>query len=219
MKNAIRIILIVAIYLIGYYSGGFAQDIYLTTNNEVAGRLVHHSALQQDDKSDTENNYTMFNRGYKVHLGLGFCSGTGEYNRDRLKIDLINSYQLNQNASIGVGFGVRHFVGKYIGAVQVLPVYLSLTGNTSDQSPIYVTTQIGLSTEADYIFEYPGIYFSFGSGSYFHLAKHFSLKVGVSFEHTKIYNQYMDFSSYYRLWIREYREINAICFDVGITFN
>ncbi|MBE9468412.1 MAG: hypothetical protein IMY72_08880 [Bacteroidetes bacterium] len=181
-----------------------------------------------DDKSETilrstsnEDKSDLFNKGYKLHLGLGYgASTTGAINEEFIKFDFINSYQFNNNASLGFGVGLRHFIDKKNNYSKVFPIFLDLTTNTSNRFPIYLSAQFGFIAETDCVLEYPGIYLKIGIGTYFRLSDKLALKVGVSYDHMTIYSSYWSSCGFgYNDLIFGHEEVNAISFNIGISFN
>lgn len=156
-----------------------------------------------------------FKPGYSGALDFGFMFGLGYGSENRIKLDVINSYQFNPYFSAGVGVGFRFFTD--VDAVLV-PIYanlktsLPLLGSTTP----YISLGVGYSFNASDDFNGVGLIITPTLGANIKLSEKYSMNVGIGYEiqKTKItYINKWDGNTY------TYNESNeALSLTIGFPF-
>ena len=150
--------------------------------------------------------------GYKGIVELGYQIGTGDYGIDRLKINIINGYQLNPYISLGFGTGLRYFFpAAPASEAALIPIFADLRANFMDNnvSP-YLSLGIGYSFDASNRFEGVGFLLNPTIGVSFKISEKSALNVGLGYE-----MQRMKFFNWYD-YITE--NSGAIGINVGVSF-
>ena len=122
--------------------------------------------------------------GYVGTLELGYQVGLGTYGMDRLKLNIINGYQLNPYVALGIGTGMRY----YPDAEAVLvPFFANARVNFMDnQITPYASLDIGYSLDATNGFEGVGLMMNPTIGVSFKVSDKSFLNVGLGYEMQKM---------------------------------
>jgi len=162
----------------------------------------------QDKSYGYSNGYGM-QTGYKGIVELGYQFGVGDYGMDRLKLNVINGYQINPYFSLGIGTGVRY----YLDAEELLiPFFGDFRVNFMDNniSP-YLSLGVGYSFDASDSFSSVGFLLNPTVGVSIKISNKSAINVGVGYEMQRVkgYDYYGDSSS---------ENTGAIDLVVGISF-
>lgn len=79
-----------------------------------------------DAKSMRQLDNIVRGTGYNFGLELAFDIGVGYYGLDRLKLNVINGYQINEYIGIGFGTGFRYY---FDAESVVMPFFIDIRGN------------------------------------------------------------------------------------------
>jgi hypothetical protein len=139
--------------------------------------------------------------GYKriVELGHEFRTNTRHINR--LKLNLINAYQINPFVSLGVGTGLRYYYG-HEGIL--VPIFADFRTNfmNTPTSP-YLGLGFGYSFDVSYGIRGAGVLFSPTAGVSFKAFNNAQMNLGVGFEMQRVNGWYTT---------------NAVSVNLGIAF-
>jgi len=150
--------------------------------------------------------------GYKGIVELGYQIGTGDYGMDRLKLNIINGYQINPYFSLGFGTGLRYY---FDAEAALIPVFADFRANFMNNkiSP-YLSLGVGYSFDATNDFEGVGFLLNPTVGVSFKVSDKSAMNVGLGYEMQK-----MDFFYYDYYYYDEFTENSgAISINVGISF-
>ena len=166
---------------------------------------------------DTRKN-TGMKLGYKGIVEWGYQVGIGDYGMNRLKLDIINSEQINPYFSLGLGTGARYF---FDAEAVVIPIYVDIRANLINRtvSP-YLSLGIGKSFEATNRFEGVGFFFNHTFGVSFKVANKSAINVGIGYEMQRIGFFYYGYGyNMYNIETTEITEnVGALNIVVGISF-
>jgi len=167
---------------------------------------------QYQGKSGSSLNNKGLQSGYKGIVELGYQIGTGDYGMDRLKLNIINGYQINPYFSLGFGTGLRYY---FDAKAALIPVFADFRANfiNNKVSP-YLSLGVGYSFDATNDFEGVGFLLNQTVGVSFKVSDKSAMNVGLGYEMQKmdfIYGGYYGYSS---------SSVNsgAISINVGISF-
>jgi hypothetical protein len=138
--------------------------------------------------------------GYKGIVELGYQIGTGGYGMDRLKLNIINGYQINPYFSLGFGTGLRYYFDE---KVPLIPVFADFRANFIDNkiSP-YLSLGVGYSFNASDSFKGVGFLLNPKIGVSFKVSKKSAINFGLGYEMQRVIT----------------KNSGAIDINVGISF-
>jgi len=85
-------------------------------------------------------------QGYKGIFEIGYEIGTGDFGIDRLKLNIINGYQINPVFSIGFGTGLRYY---FDADVALMPIFANVRTYFIDHNVTpYLSLDIGYAFNA-----------------------------------------------------------------------
>lgn len=152
--------------------------------------------------------------GYKGIVEMGNDIGAGEWGLNRIKLNLINGYKINQYISFGIGTGLRYY---YDIDAMVIPIYADFRANFMDYKVTpYLSLGVGYSFGATNNFKGDGILLNPTVGVSYKLSSKSSMNVGLGYE-----MQRMMFKNFhYSIWGDKviFANSGAISFNVGISF-
>ena len=172
------------------------------------------SRSNSTSNSPFHNTGTGLQSGYKGIVELGYQIGTGDYGMDRLKLDVINGYQINPYFSLGLGVGLRYY---FDADDAVIPIFADFRANFID-NPIspYLSLGIGYSFDATNNFDGLGFLLSPTIGVSFKISDKSALNVGIGYEMQNM-NSY-SYDSYGDYYGSGHVNSGAISIVVGISF-
>ena len=150
--------------------------------------------------------------GYKGIVELGYEIGTGDFGMDRLKLNVINGYQINPYFSLGFGTGLRYY---FDAEAALIPIFADFRANFMDNnvSP-YLSLGVGYSFDATNSFEGVGFLLNPTVGVSFMVSEKSAMNVGIGYEMQRMKFFYYDW--YYNDEFTE--NSGAISINVGISF-
>ncbi|MFA6612975.1 MAG: hypothetical protein WCS64_05300 [Dehalococcoidales bacterium] len=165
-------------------------------------------------KSSGSNSRSGLQSGYKGIIELGYQIGVGEKGKNRLKLNIINGYQINPHLSLGLGTGLRYYL--YKDAV-LIPIFADLRVSFMSKNVLpYFSLGVGYSFSADNSFAGVGVILEPSIGVSFKVSKKFAINLGGGYEMQRMtlykYNYNKDTYSE-----RKYIS-GAISINVGISF-
>lgn len=161
-------------------------------------------------QSDSSLDSKFLKTGYKGVIEFGYQIGIADYGMDRLKLNIINAYQINPNFSIGVGTGIRYYSDPN---TAIIPLFADFRANLSNKSiSPYCSLGIGYSFDATNSFSGVGFLVNPTVGASFMISEKSAINVGLGYE-----MQIMDFRNSYSRG-PYLRNSGAISIIVGLTF-
>jgi len=240
MKKYLALLLFALITNVSFGQGNYQEVVYLKNGSIIRGVIIEQVpnksikiqtadrnvfVYQMDEieklakepypgKSGSSLNSKGLQPGYKGIVELGYQIGTGDHGLDRLKLNIINGYQINPYFSLGLGTGLRY----YSDAEAVLiPVFTDFRANfiNNKVSP-YLSLGVGYSFDATNHFLGVGFLINPTIGFSVKVLDKSALNVGLGYEMQtiKYYDYYYYSSSYNKLTTNS----RAISIDVGISF-
>ena len=158
-------------------------------------------------KSGFSGNDSGLKQGYKGIVEAGYQLGVGEFALDRLKLNIINGYQINPYFSAGLGTGLRY----YFDSNKVLvPFFADFRANfmNSSLSP-YFSLGIGYSLDSDFHFKGAGMIVNPVAGVSYRISEKLVMNFGLGYEVQKLKLSSGDPSA---------SNLGAVSFSVGISF-
>lgn len=153
-------------------------------------------------KKHYSNKNSGFKPGYKQIVELAYQLGVGTYAPDRIKLNMIYSYQINPYFSFGLGTGLRYY---HAYDTVLLPFFTDFRVYFIDNniSP-YLSLGLGYSLNASSGFRRTGVLINPTVGVNIKLIDKYSINVGLGYEMQRV-----DPVS---------RNYSAISLNVGISF-
>lgn len=170
-------------------------------------------------KSNSSLSNSGLQSGYKGIVELGYQIGTGDYGMDRLKLNIINDYQINPYFSLGFGTGLRYYFDV---EAALIPVFADFRANIMNNkiSP-YLSLGVGYSFDATNDFEGVGFLLNHTVGVSFKVSDKFAMNIGFGYEMQKMdfmYFYYGGYYGYYGYYYSSSENFGAISINVGISF-
>ena len=171
----------------------------------------------QGRKSSSTYNGIGLQPGYKGIIEFGYQIGTGTYGMDRLKLNIINGYQINPYFSLGFGTGLRYY---FDADAALIPLFADFRANFIDNkiSP-YLSLGLGYTFDATNSFEGVGFLLNPTVGFSFKVSDNSALNVGLGYEMQKM--KFLEITEINN-WGYTFSEITensgAISINVGISF-
>lgn len=152
--------------------------------------------------------------GYKGITELGYEIGVGDYGYDRIKLNIINGYQVNQSFSLGIGTGLRYYNDL---EALLVPIFADFRGNLPLNSKVspYMSLGIGYSFDATNSFEGVGLMLNPTIGVSFKVSDKSAMNVGLGYEMQKMDFYLFDGSS---LFSAGKQNSGAISINIGFSF-
>jgi len=162
--------------------------------------------------SDSSPDSKFLKTGYKRVVELGYQFGLSKYySKDRLKLNIINAYQINPNFSIGIGTGIRYYLSPN---TTIVPLFADFRATLLKKSiSPYFSLGAGYSFDASNNFDGVGFLVNPTVGARFMISEKTAINVGLGYE-----MQLMDF---YYAWSYNHtstRNSSALSIIAGITF-
>lgn len=238
MKKNLALLLFVLVTTFSYAQSDFQDVVYLKNGGIIRGVIIEQIinksikietvdrnvfVYQIDeveritrepylDKSRSSLNNTGIQSGYKGILEFGYEIGTGVYGMDRLKLNIINGYQINPYFYLGVGTGLRYY---FDAKEAVIPVYADFrTYFTDKKATPYLSLGIGYSFITSGGFDGLGFLLNPTIGVSFKVSDISAMNVGLGYEMQKMEIYYFNNYGYYS----SFENSGAISINVGITF-
>ena len=167
-------------------------------------------------KSSGSNSRSGLQSGYKGIIELGYQIGIEGYDdaMDRLKLNIINGYQINPHLSLGLGTGLRYYLDE---DAVLIPIFADLRVSFMSKNVLpYFSLGVGYSFSADNSFAGVGVILEPSIGVSFKVSKKFAINLGCGYEMQRMTSLYY----YYNMVTScEHKLISgAININVGISF-
>ena len=205
MKKIATLLLLVLITSMSFGQGNYQDVVYLKNGSIIRGIIIEQVPNQSIKIETSEGNvffYSMkeiekltkelnnrnsgfsssnselgLQSGYIGFAELGYLIG----NDDRLKLNIINAYQINPHFSLGLGTGLRYYTGYYEAAI--IPIFADVRANLINRknSP-YVSLGIGYSFDATNDFDGVGMLVSPSIGYRFKISENSTMNIGLEYE-------------------------------------
>lgn len=233
MKKYLALLLFALITIVSFGQSNYQDVVYLKNGSIIRGTIIEQVpnksikietadrsvfVYQMDEiekltkeviqgKSGGSLSNSGLQSGYKGIVELGYQIGTGDYGMDRLKLNIINGYQINPYFSLGFGTGLRYY---FDAEAALIPVFADFRANFMNNkiSP-YLSLGVGYSFDATNDFEGVGFLLNPTVGVSFKVSDKSAMNVGLGYEMQK-----MDFYYYYS----SSENSGAISINVGISF-
>ncbi|MDL2323166.1 hypothetical protein LJC52_04175 [Bacteroidales bacterium OttesenSCG-928-A17] len=173
--------------------------------DKIAKEISKNNVEQKDPTNKTRI-------GYRGIIELGYELGTGDYGLDRVKLNIINGYQINSIFSVGLGMGFRYY---YDAEALLIPIFADFRATFLDRniSP-YFSFGIGYSFDATNELNGVGLMLSPNIGISFKTPDKNRINVGLGYEIQNMEFYYYDYYSYYS----GRKNCGALSLNVGISF-
>jgi hypothetical protein len=238
MKKYLALLLFALITTVSFGQSNYQDVVYLKNGSIIRGTIIEQVpnksikietadrsvfVYQMDEiekltkeviqgKSGGSLSNSGLQSGYKGIVELGYQIGTGDYGMDRLKLNIINGYQINPYFSLGFGTGLRYY---FDAEAALIPLFADFRANFIDNkiSP-YLSLGVGYSFDATNGFEGVGFLLNPTVGVSFKVSDKSAMNVGLGYEMQK-----MKFYDYWYDDTYTYNENSgAISINVGISF-
>ena len=160
----------------------------------------------------TTRNSSGFYSGYRGIIDIGYYFGIGNAKLDRINLNIINGYQVNQYFSLGVGIGAHY----YMDADAVLvPFFADFRANfiNGPVSP-YFSFDVGYSFDTSDNFHGMGLLINPTIGVSIKTSIRNEIHAGIGYQLQGTQGYYSDYYPYYSSHIN----LNAIALKVGFSF-
>lgn len=240
MKKILAFVLFVLITTVSFAQSNNYQDVvYLKNGSIIRGLIIEQIPNKSIKVQTADNNVFVYQieevekmaketnqrrsvskgdvfhlePGYKGLIELGYQIGSGDFGMDRIKLNIINGYQVNQNFSIGIGTGLRYYTDA---EALLIPIFADFRGNISLDSKIspYVSLGIGYSFDATNSFEGVGFLLNPTIGVSFKVSDKSAMNVGLGYEMQKLGYELSVGYDYYEGSINS----GAISIVIGLSF-
>lgn len=240
MKKYLALLLFALITTVSFGQSNYQDVVYLKNGSIIKGTIIEQVpnksikietadrsvfVYQMDEiekltkeviqgKSGGSLSNSGLQSGYKGIVELGYQIGTGDYGLDRLKLNIINGYQINPYFSLGFGTGLRYY---FDAGAAFIPVFADFRANFMDNkiSP-YLSLGVGYSFNATNGFEGVGFLLNPTAGVSFKVSDKSAINVGLGYEMQKMKMDYYD--RYYGYYYSSSGNSGAISINVGISF-
>lgn len=210
MKKFTTFLLFVLIATISFAQSNYQDVVYLKNGSIIRGVIIEQIpntsikvettdksvfVYQMDEiekltkepyvrKTSFKPNGIGLKKGYKGITELGFEIGAGVFGLDRLKVSVINGYQVNPFFSLGLGTGLRYY---FDAKAVLIPFFGDFRANFLNHkvSP-YISLGAGYSFEATYGFKGAGFLLSPTAGVSFKIKEKSAINFGLGYEMQKL---------------------------------
>ncbi len=238
MKKYLALLLFALITTVSFGQSNYQDVVYLKNGSIIRGTIIEQVpnksikietadrsvfVYQMDEiekltkeviqgKSGGSLSNSGLQSGYKGIVELGYQIGTGDYGMDRLKLNIINGYQINPYFSLGFGTGLRYY---FDAEAALIPVFADFRANFMNNkiSP-YLSLGVGYSFDATNDFEGVGFLLNPTVGVSFKVSDKSAMNVGLGYEMQKMDFYYAGYYDYYS----SSENSGAISINVGISF-
>lgn len=238
MKKYLALLLFALITTVSFGQSNYQDVVYLKNGSIIRGTIIEQVpnksikietadrsvfVYQMDEiekltkeviqgKSGGSLSNSGLQSGYKGIVELGYQIGTGDYGMDRLKLNIINGYQINPYFSLGFGTGLRYY---FDAEAALIPLFADFRANFIDNkiSP-YLSLGVGYSFNATNDFEGVGFLLNPTVGVSFKVSDKSAMNVGLGYEMQKMDFYYVGYYDYYS----SSENSGAISINVGISF-
>jgi len=201
-----------------------AESIYVTVNESICFHqntveiTEVNATIETTDElineiDSTENRNNGLKPGYKFIFEMGPQRGIGRmYKADRLKLDIINGFQINPYFSLGIGVGARYYSAQQ---ALLVPIFLDIRTNFTNKplSP-YLAVGVGYSIVASNDFKDVGLMLNPSAGISIRISDKSAMNVGLGYELQNLRNVQLDI---YHRWSKTV-QASAITLNVGLAF-
>lgn len=204
----VLVVLLFAVISAVSYGQSFGDVIFLRNGGEVHGQIVEKypdnslkivtadrnvfvfeeveisrfEIRKKDISAQQQAKFHTFpETGYKGSVEVGYEVGVGSLAMDRLKLNIINGYQINDYFTVGIGTGLRY----YIDAEEALiPLFGDFKANymISDKVTRYVSLGIGYTFNATESFHGVGLFLSPSIGLSYKVSDRNAVNVSLGYE-------------------------------------
>jgi len=236
MKKYLALLLLALITTLSFGQSNYQDVVYLKNGSIIRGVIIEQIPnksikiktadssvivyqMDEIEKSTKEtiqiklddlqsNSGLQSGHSHKGILEWGYHFGTGSYGMDRLKLNIINAYQINPYFSFGFGTGLRYY---FDNEAALLPFFVDLRANfiNSEISP-YFSFGIGYSFDLTNDFKGVGFLLNPTLGISFKVSDKSAINVGLGCE--------LQNMKFYRYGSTHNKNSGAISINVGISF-
>lgn len=234
MKNVLLFLLFTSIVFSSYSQSQYQDAIYLKDGSVYRGVIIEEVPNKSFKIKSWDNKEYVFqineieklakeivkedsnvNNKYNAIFDFGFEMAVGEYGKQRLKFNFINSFEANKNLFLGVGTGLRYYFYTEMG---LIPLFVDIRTELSSGKLVpFLALDFGYSFNATDNFDDVGMLLSPSLGIDFDLSNSSSIHFSVGYEMQK-----MKITQYNYNHPRERTSTtensSAISVNVGFTF-
>lgn len=190
------------------------RNIFVFQLDEI--EKIAKESLAKGDKLGSLNNDGL-KSGNKIIVEIGYGLKIGEFGMDRLKVNIIDDYQINPYFAIGAGTGLRHY---FDAQAKLIPIFADFRANFINKkvSP-YFSASIGYTFDVTNDFEKVGLLFNPTIGVCIKTSDKAALNIGFGYElqNVKVYSYKYNYN-YYSYWNESTEISGALCLHIGLIF-
>jgi hypothetical protein len=244
MKRIFTLILLIVLCSAGFAQNNLQDVVYLKNGSVIRGLIVEQvpnesikietadrsvfffkideiAKIAKEDRKPQRNNVSL-KEGYQTLVELGYGFKSGDYGLNVLKLNLIEQYRINNNFSVGLGTGARHYAEDGESAT-LIPVFADLRANiVQGNIAPYLALGIGYAFNATYSFSGVGMLINPTAGVAFPVNKKSMLNVGLGYEMQRSKVTYYGDTQFsnpaYQTFLPTSITSGAISLNVGISF-
>lgn len=242
MKKYLALILFALVTTVAFAQSNYQDVVYLKNGSIIRGIIIEQvpnksikietadrslfvyqmdeieKLTKEQPKGVIRNAYNSsgIQSGYKGIVEMGYQIGVGDYGMDRLKLNIINGYQINPHFSLGIGTGLRYY---FDAEAAIIPVFADFRANLFNQniSP-YFSFGIGYSFDATDDFEGVGLLLNPSVGVSFKVSDKSAMNVGIGYEMQKMDTYFGYYNGSYYDYYSSSENSGALSINVGISF-
>lgn len=170
------------------------------------------NGLQDREPLGLGSPYYGLKEGYKGIVEFGYEIGSGTFGMDRLKLNIINGYQLNSQLSLSLGTGLRQY---FDAKASLIPVFADFRAHLTESNfTPYTSLGVGYSFDATNSFRGVGFLLNPTVGVSIMVSNESAVNVGIGYEMQRMDFLFFGYSSTY--WSKE--NSSAFSINIGTTF-
>lgn len=157
------------------------KNVFVFDMNEISSFQIRKRKIAK--QSNFFHSYPA--SGYRGRVEVGYEVGVGSLAMDRLKLNIINGYQINEYFTLGVGTGVRY----YLDAEEILvPIYGDFKANymIGDKITRFVSLGVGYTFNGSDDFSDVGLFLSPTIGLSYQLSNRNAINISLGYEVQKL---------------------------------
>lgn len=206
MKKYITLFLFVIISAMSYGQGNYQDVVYLKNGSIIRGIIIEQVPNKSIKIETVDRNVFVYQMdeiekltkeiiqgkiggslrnsglktGYKGIVEFGYEGGIGNYGMDRMKLNIINGYQINPYFSLGLGTGLKYYFDE---EAILIPLFADFRANFMNNkvSP-YLSLGLGYTFVAINNFSGLGFLLNPNLGVSFKVSDKSAMNIGMGYE-------------------------------------
>jgi hypothetical protein len=233
MKKYLPLLLLAQITIVSFGQSKYHSIVYLKNESIIQGVITEQVlkksfqletagtnvfVVQMDAIERFKEPTSRLQEGYKGLIELVYAVGIGEFGMDRLKLNIVNGYQINPYFSLGFGTGLGYFFERELAELALMiPVYADFRANFMNNNVFpYLSLGVGYSFYAlNPFFERVGYLLISTAGVSFLVSDKLAMNVGIGYE---VQRMLIGKSDQYGMPTFHFENSGAISINIGISF-